>query len=169
MVSYIALVNMLSQLSSANTDNLRGHGKLGEKKVDTMLMSHSRTPQSAGSGWCNSECLIYRADRRVFEPDTVPHFSLFSPCFSHLVNDNLYQLCSVHELFMNIHVSSLLIHKHIWRASVASETVLGVDNAKSGICYWRASVASETVLGVDNAKSGICFMYICMWDGTYAL
>ncbi len=22
-----------------------------------------------------------------------------------------------------------------WRASVASETVLGVDNAKSGICY----------------------------------
>ncbi len=54
-----------------------------------------------------------------------------------------------------------------WRASVASETVLGVDNAKSG--NWRASVASETVLGVDNAKSGICYMYICMWDGTYVL
>ncbi len=34
---------------------------------------------------------------------------------------------------------------------------------------WRASVASETVLGVDNAESGICYMYICMWDGTYAL
>ncbi len=34
---------------------------------------------------------------------------------------------------------------------------------------WRASKASETVLGVDNAKSGICYMYICMWDGTYAL
>ncbi len=34
---------------------------------------------------------------------------------------------------------------------------------------WRVSVASETVLGVDNAKSGICYMYICMWDGTYAL
>ncbi len=33
---------------------------------------------------------------------------------------------------------------------------------------WRASVASETVLGVDNAKSGICYRYICMWDGTYA-
>ncbi len=28
---------------------------------------------------------------------------------------------------------------------------------------------SETVLGVDNAKSGICYMYICMWDGKYAL
>ncbi len=55
-----------------------------------------------------------------------------------------------------------------WRASEASETVLGVDNAKSGICYWRASVASETVLGVDNAISGICYIYICMWDGTYA-
>ncbi len=29
---------------------------------------------------------------------------------------------------------------------------------------------SETVLGVDNAKSGICYIYIyvCM-DGTYAL
>ncbi len=53
-------------------------------------------------------------------------------------------------------------------ASGASKTVLGVDNAKSGICYWRASVASETVLGVDNAKSGICYRYICMWDGTYA-
>ncbi len=50
-----------------------------------------------------------------------------------------------------------------WRASVASETVLGVDNAKSGLCYWRASVASETVLGVDNAKSGICYIYVCMY------
>ncbi len=30
---------------------------------------------------------------------------------------------------------------------------------------WRASVASETVLGVDNAKSGICYIYIyiCMY------
>ncbi len=28
---------------------------------------------------------------------------------------------------------------------------------------WRASVASETVLGVDNAKSGICYLYICMY------
>ncbi len=39
-----------------------------------------------------------------------------------------------------------------------SETVLGVDNAKSGICYWRASEASETVLGVDNAKSGMLYV-----------
>ncbi len=28
---------------------------------------------------------------------------------------------------------------------------------------WRASVASETVLGVDNAKSGICYIYVCMY------
>ncbi len=28
---------------------------------------------------------------------------------------------------------------------------------------WRASVASETVLGVNNAKSGICYIYICMY------
>ncbi len=34
------------------------------------------------------------------------------------------------------------------------------------IC-WRASGASETVLGVNNAKSGICYMYVWM-DGTYA-
>ncbi len=26
---------------------------------------------------------------------------------------------------------------------------------------WRSSEASETVLGVDNAKSGICYMYVC--------
>ncbi len=50
----------------------------------------------------------------------------------------------------------VLKHTTSWRASGASETVLGVDNAKSGICYWRASGA---VLGVDNAKSGICYMY----------
>ncbi len=59
-----------------------------------------------------------------------------------------------------------------WRASVAIETLTGVTQSKIGdVClfiYWRASVASETVLGVDNAKSGICYMYICMWDGTYA-
>ncbi len=28
--------------------------------------------------------------------------------------------------------------------------------------YRVNNVASETVLGVDNAKSGICYMYICM-------
>ncbi len=33
---------------------------------------------------------------------------------------------------------------------------------------YRASEASEILLGVDNAKSGICYMYVCM-DGTYAL
>ncbi len=27
---------------------------------------------------------------------------------------------------------------------------------------WRASGASETVLVVDNAKSGICYMYVWM-------
>ncbi len=56
-----------------------------------------------------------------------------------------------------------------WRVSVASETLTGITQSKIGDVYWRASEASETVLGVDNAKSGICYMYICMWDGTYAL
>ncbi len=36
----------------------------------------------------------------------------------------------------------LFIYLFIWRASEASETVLGVDNAKSGICY-SASERSE--------------------------
>ncbi len=47
-----------------------------------------------------------------------------------------------------------------WRAS---ET-LGVTQFKIGdVCL----LASETELGVDDAKSGICYMYVCM-DGTYA-
>ncbi len=33
----------------------------------------------------------------------------------------------------------------------------------TSLFIWRASVASETVLGVDNAKSGICYIYICMY------
>ena len=28
---------------------------------------------------------------------------------------------------------------------------------------------SETVLGVDNAKSGICYIYICMYVCMYGL
>ncbi len=47
-----------------------------------------------------------------------------------------------------------------WRASVASETLTGVTQSKIGDVYWRVS---ETVLGVDNAKSGICYIYICMY------
>ncbi len=30
-------------------------------------------------------------------------------------------------------------------------------------------MASETVLGVDNAKSGICYMYICIYVCMYGL
>ncbi len=72
--------------------------------------------------------------------------------------------------FQNFARSPSQCYTIYWRASVASETLTGVKMKKSGMkdVYWRASVASETVLGVDNAKSGICFMYICMWDGTYA-
>ncbi len=31
----------------------------------------------------------------------------------------------------------------------------------------RHLFSSTSLVGVDNAKSGICFMYVCM-DGTYA-
>ncbi len=43
-----------------------------------------------------------------------------------------------------------------WRANEASETVLGVEYAKSGICYWGASEASETLSGVTQSR----FRYI---------
>ncbi len=47
-----------------------------------------------------------------------------------------------------------------WRASEASETLSGVTQSRFRyIIYWRAS---ETVLGVDNAKSGIC-IYVCIY------
>ncbi len=46
---------------------------------------------------------------------------------------------------------------------LASETLTGVTQLKIGDVCWRASEASETVLGVDNAKSGICYIYICMY------
>ncbi len=55
--------------------------------------------------------------------------------------------------------------ENCWRASGASETVLGVDSAKSGICYWRqsvASIASVTLTGVTQTKIGDVCVFICM-------
>ncbi len=47
------------------------------------------------------------------------------------------------------------------------DTYWGNTVRKSGIFVnWRAS---ETVLGVDNAKSGICYMYICIYVCMYGL
>ncbi len=49
----------------------------------------------------------------------------------------------------------VLKHTTSWRAS---ETLTGVTQSKIGdVCDL---LASETVLGVDNAKSGICYIYI---------
>ncbi len=57
--------------------------------------------------------------------------------------------------------------KHSILASERSErdTYRGntIENRGCLFIYWRASEASETVLGVDNAKSGICYIYICMY------
>ncbi len=52
-----------------------------------------------------------------------------------------------------------------WRASEASETVLGVDNAKSGICYWRASEASETLSGVTQSRFRYIYLFIYLFMG----
>ncbi len=38
----------------------------------------------------------------------------------------------------------------------------GSSSSSSSSSSWRASKASETVLGVNNAISGIC-LYICMY------
>ncbi len=46
-------------------------------------------------------------------------------------------------------VAETALDTHTHTHTHKSETVLGVDNAKSGICYnWRASVARETLTGV---------------------
>ncbi len=50
-----------------------------------------------------------------------------------------------------------------------SETVLGVDNAKLGICYWRASVASETLTGVKMKKIGDVCLFVYMYGRTYVI
>ncbi len=47
------------------------------------------------------------------------------------------------------------IHEINWRASEASETLSGVVKLKIGDIFL---LASETVLGVDNAKLGICYI-----------
>ncbi len=47
-----------------------------------------------------------------------------------------------------------------WRAS---ETVLGVDNAKSGIIL----LASETLTGVTQLKIGDVCLFICIYVWTY--
>ncbi len=59
-----------------------------------------------------------------------------------------YQACSP---FVLKHTTSLLASERSER-----DTYRG-KNEKIGDVCWRASVASETVLGVDNAKSGICY------------
>ncbi len=61
------------------------------------------------------------------------------------------------------------MNQNHWRAS---ETVLGVDNAKSGICYiynWRASVASETLTGVTQSKIGDVCLFVYIYGRTYVI
>ncbi len=47
---------------------------------------------------------------------------------------------------------------------IGEETLTGVTQLKIGdVCLLACELASETVLGVDNAKSGICYIYVCMY------
>ncbi len=50
-----------------------------------------------------------------------------------------------------------------WQVSEASETLSGVTQLNIGDIRYRASEASEILLVVDSAKSGICSMYIYMY------
>ncbi len=70
---------------------------------------------------------------------------------------------SAYSQSAKLYSAHLFIH---WRAS---ETLSGVTQLKIGdICY-RASKASEILLGVVNAKSGIRYIYMCVYmDSTYA-
>ncbi len=56
-------------------------------------------------------------------------------------------------LFLRLYIQELIL----------ITTLTGVTQLKIGDVCWRASEVSETVLGVDNAKSGICYMYVCMY------
>ncbi len=63
----------------------------------------------------------------------------------------------------NSQISIILFTMHIISERVKrARHYPGVTQLKIGDVCWRASEASETVLGVDNAKSGICSMYVYM-------
>ncbi len=55
------------------------------------------------------------------------------------------------------HITSLLASERSERDTYRGNRI---ENWGCLFIYWRASVASETVLGMDKAKSGICYMYI---------
>ncbi len=57
---------------------------------------------------------------------------------------------------------------HLYLYSYIYSLAMHLRYSSAPLVYYRASEASEILLGVDNAKSGICYMYVCM-DGTYAL
>ncbi len=64
-------------------------------------------------------------------------------------------------------LDSHIIDNANWGVSEESETVYNGVNLRIGDNYLRASRASETVLGVDNANWVYVTYNVCM-DGTYA-
>ncbi len=73
------------------------------------------------------------------------------------------------SLFVLKHTTSLLASERSERDTYRGNTI---ENRGYQFIYYRASEASDILLGVDNAKSGICYIYIYMYvwmDGTYAL
>ncbi len=78
---------------------------------------------------------------------------------------SLYRVYEIKKLDLIFSSFSVRSQNHSYKNSIVFRLARHLCSSTS-LVYWRASEASETVLGVDNAKSGIC---ICMWDGTYAL
>ncbi len=76
-------------------------------------------------------------------------------------NWTLFSVASVFEV--------KIIHIKIVVFRLARHFVLEHITSIYTYIYWRASGASETVFGVDNAKSGICIGYITRWRSVWDL
>ncbi len=84
-----------------------------------------------------------------------------------MVLKSFYIVCVIEKLYLVFSSFTVRSQNHSYKNGIVFRLARHLCSSTS-LVYWRASVASETVLGVDNAKSGICYIYVCM-DGTYAL
>ncbi len=112
--------------------------------------------------------VVTMALKSLYRVCEILKLDLIFSSFSVRSQNHSYKNSIVFRLARHLCSSTSLVFRAIyWRASEASETVLGVDNAKSGICYWRASVASETLTGVTQLKIGDVSLFVCIYVWTY--
>ncbi len=70
---------------------------------------------------------------------------------------SLYRVCKIKKLDLIFSSFSVRSQNHSYKNIIVFRLARHLCSS-TPLVYWRASVASETVLGVDNAKSGICYM-----------